>query len=275
MSFTTSFLVGTKYSNDQIVQEFGCSPQGGMRKSKDNQVLVLISGHKLNVYNDRWEGNILHYTGMGLEGDQNIEFSQNKTLDKSRNTGISVYLFESFKQKEYVFLGQVELCKGKAPYQEKQKGANGVERQVWMFPIQLKTEKLINIQKILDEYEDLSRSEVKKMSIDKLKKLASDCDGKQVSYRSVEANYYARNSVVAELAKRLAEGKCQLCDKEAPFKDELGNDYLEAHHIQWLSKGGPDVIGNTVALCPNCHRKMHIRNMDDDVRKLIEKVENR
>ena len=127
MSFTTSFLVGTKYSNDQIVQEFGCSPQGGMRKSKDNQVLVLISGHKLNVYNDRWEGNILHYTGMGLEGDQNIEFSQNKTLDKSRNTGISVYLFESFKQKEYVFLGQVELCKGKAPYQEKQKGANGVE----------------------------------------------------------------------------------------------------------------------------------------------------
>ncbi|WP_296863638.1 HNH endonuclease [Thermosyntropha sp.] len=29
-------------------------------------------------------------------------------------------------------------------------------------------------------------------------------------------------------------------------------------HIEWLSRGGTDTIDNTVALCPNCHRKMHV-----------------
>ena len=36
----------------------------------------------------------------------------------------------------------------------------------------------------------------------------------------------------------------------------------------WLSQGGQDSIENTVALCPNCHRKMHIINDQADVAKL-------
>ena len=31
-----------------------------------------------------------------------------------------------------------------------------------------------------------------------------------------------------------------------------------------LSKGGEDSEHNTVALCPNCHRKMHILNNKSD-----------
>src|SRR4051794_10629582 len=39
------------------------------------------------------------------------------------------------------------------------------------------------------------------------------------------------------------------------------------HHITWLAKGGEDA--NTVALCPNCHRKMHVvdRKIDRDTLK--------
>ncbi|GAA0237082.1 HNH endonuclease [Metaclostridioides mangenotii] len=46
--------------------------------------------------------------------------------------------------------------------------------------------------------------------------------------------------------------------------------YLEVqvHHIIWLSKGGNDDIDNTVALCPNCHKKMHILNLDKDLEHL-------
>ena len=44
--------------------------------------------------------------------------------------------------------------------------------------------------------------------------------------------------------------------------------YLEAHHLKWLSKGGTDTIDNVVALCPNCHRKMHELNDKDDIKKL-------
>ncbi|MFP5111610.1 HNH endonuclease [Bacillaceae bacterium C204] len=46
---------------------------------------------------------------------------------------------------------------------------------------------------------------------------------------------------------------------------------METHHIVWLSKGGDDTIENTVAICPNCHRKMHALNLAEDVRKLQEK----
>jgi len=47
-----------------------------------------------------------------------------------------------------------------------------------------------------------------------------------------------------------------------------GKPYLETHHVVWLSKGGSDAVDNTVALCPNCHRKMHIVNSPSDVSKL-------
>lgn len=70
------------------------------------------------------------------------------------------------------------------------------------------------------------------------------------------------------MQKRRAKGICQLCEKPAPFNDKNGNPYLECHHIIWLSEGGADELRNTVALCPNCHKKMHIVNDDEDVKKL-------
>jgi hypothetical protein len=38
------------------------------------------------------------------------------------------------------------------------------------------------------------------------------------------------------------------------------------------SQGGADTDMNTVALCPNCHRRMHILDLEDDRRKLQERV---
>jgi 5-methylcytosine-specific restriction enzyme A len=39
--------------------------------------------------------------------------------------------------------------------------------------------------------------------------------------------------------------------------NKKGEPYLETHHIVWLARGGEDASGNTVALCPNCHRRVH------------------
>ena len=51
--------------------------------------------------------------------------------------------------------------------------------------------------------------------------------------------------------------------------------YLETHHIKWLAAGGEDKLDNTVALCPNCHRKMHILNKQTDVKLLFKHVTSR
>lgn len=82
-----------------------------------------------------------------------------------------------------------------------------------------------------------------------------------------------RNKYVSDYAKTRAKGFCQLCGKPAPFKDPEGKPFLETHHIQWLSKGGADSIDNTVALCPNCHRRMHILNDPKDIKKLQRRIQ--
>ena len=57
---------------------------------------------------------------------------------------------------------------------------------------------------------------------------------------------------------------CQLCGNAAPFNNKKGEPFLEVHHIEWLARGGDDSIKNAVALCPNCHRQMHILDRAKD-----------
>ena len=93
--------------------------------------------------------------------------------------------------------------------------------------------------------------------------------------RTTTVSIYRRNPEITHLAKLMARGICRLCEQEGPFMDQtlvgdqaLAFRFLETHHVRWLSKGGSDSINNTVALCPNCHRKMHHVASERDVAKL-------
>jgi len=44
------------------------------------------------------------------------------------------------------------------------------------------------------------------------------------------------------------------------------------HHIIPLADGGPDTLENVAALCPNCHRKMHVLKDKQDIQTLLEKA---
>ena len=106
------------------------------------------------------------------------------------------------------------------------------------------------------------------MTLKELEKTAAKRSSKAVEQKEVTTKQYSRDPYISELAKRLANGKCELCGLPAPFKDSKGKPYLETHHVIWLSQGGSDSVDNTVALCPNCHRKMHIVADPSDVAKL-------
>jgi 5-methylcytosine-specific restriction protein A len=47
------------------------------------------------------------------------------------------------------------------------------------------------------------------------------------------------------------------CNAPAPFQRLDGTPYLEPHHLRRLSDGGPDHPAHVIALCPNCHRRVH------------------
>lgn len=97
-------------------------------------------------------------------------------------------------------------------------------------------------------------------------------DSEETIYtKSVVLNQFIRSEQIREYAKIRANGFCELCEKEAPFKDKYDKPYLESHHIIYLSKGGQDSIHNVAALCPNCHRKIHNLNLKSDIEKLLNK----
>lgn len=266
--FKPSFGVGDIVSNQDIVREFKCGNMGGMRRSKATNTLVIVTDHTKGLYDDHWQNDILHYTGMGKSGDQSLSFQQNKTLAESSNYDITVHLFEVFVKGDYFYHGIVKLCG--APYPTRQKGEDGLLRQVWIFPLKPLAPGVAIPPKMMSEYIAAEQKRAKRLNEDDLLEKAKIRQKKTPALRkAVNSIEYVRDPYIAEYSKRCANGVCQLCKKEAPFKTKKGEWYLESHHVCWLSEGGADSIANTVALCPNCHAKMHVLNLPKDVEYLL------
>lgn len=265
-----NLVIGDILTNEQLTNLFGCSTQGGMRRSLKTDSLVLVSNHVKSLYHDRWIDNVLHYTGMGTEGDQSLNFAQNKTLAESDTNGVTVHLFEVFEEKKYTYQGVVKLA-GK-PYQEVQLDSKNKSRKVYVFPLVKEDGSTpLPIDKtIVDSIANKVVKKISKLSDEEVAERARNARRSSGQRQTVSTNY-ERDPFVMLHAKRRAKGVCQLCEQPAPFNSIDGEPYLETHHIDWLSKGGADTIENTVALCPNCHRKMHVVNDKHDILKLKEK----
>ena len=87
----------------------------------------------------------------------------------------------------------------------------------------------------------------------------------------VQHSQHQRDPEVREYVLKMADGKCECCDKAAPFVASDGTQYLELHHVLWLRNGGPDVVYNVIAACPNCHRELHHGAKCDAIREHLYK----
>lgn len=131
--FDPGLKIGQVIENSDIVEIFKCGNMGGMRRSKVTNTLVLVSDYTKGIYHDKWIGGILHYTGMGKIGNQDINRAQNKTLANYKKLGVDVHLFEVIDPTEYIYCGRVELVS--KPYEDIQTDEDGKKRKVWIFPI--------------------------------------------------------------------------------------------------------------------------------------------
>lgn len=81
MDFDPDLSTGQIINNSEMCDSFKCSPQGGMRRSKITNTLVIVSNHVEFINDDHWDENgVFQYTGIGTEGDKCLSFMQNKTL---------------------------------------------------------------------------------------------------------------------------------------------------------------------------------------------------
>lgn len=250
---------------------------GEMRRSHTTNALVIISD-PTKMYDNRFEVNskgeeIIHYTGMGKKGDQDLNFAQNKTIHESNKNGIKVYLFEKFSDEPgYVYRGQVKLIGEQ--YEELQYGEDNILRKVYMFPLMiLNTNVVIEEEKIRQSIEDqfmIAEKEAKFLSLEELAEKSRRKPAR--SKRKTSTISYVRNPYVSAYVKKRANGVCELCEQPAHFNDKNGNPYLECHHIKFLSQGGPDIIENYVALCFVCHKKAYIVDDPEDRLKMMKKA---
>ena len=261
---------GTVLANRELAAIFKCSTQGGMRRSKTTNTLLITTSRDA-LYFDRWHDGVLHYTGMGQSGDQSLEGAQNRTLAESASNGVAVHLCEVFATNEYTYLGRAMLAG--EPYQQVQPDREGKSRRVWMFPLRVvdgdgpAAVPATTVQQAAAARERAAR----RLGDEELAQRARAA-AREAGRRPTTSMSYERDPYVSELARRRADGSCHLCQQPAPFRSKKGEPYLETHHIVWLSQGGEDSIANTVALCPNCLRRVHELDAARDVEVLKQRA---
>ncbi|MEH7075794.1 HNH endonuclease [Neobacillus drentensis] len=129
------------------------------------------------------------------------------------------------------------------------------------------------LQEMYEEFCEMKNDYFAELSLPQLKqKLLKNEVVVGDTRNEIKTIVFSRSVLIKEFARRVAKGICQLCEKEAPFLDKLGKPFLEVHHIHYLSKGGSDTIDNVVAVCPNCHRRIHHLELEKDNKKILEKA---
>lgn len=101
------------------------------------------------------------------------------------------------------------------------------------------------------------RQAMKDSKIERKRHLESKSSPYPDEYEVITRTFKRDAYVIAEVLLR-ANGICERCGKEAPFKRASdGTPYLEVHHKKMLADGGEDTVENAIAVCPNCHRELH------------------
>ena len=274
--FNPDILIGDVITEADIHRIFECQTQLGIRLSRKNKAIVVVSdATSKNVYADTWDGDILFYTGTdagAIDGNQTLTGPGNNNgalkavWDEPDAT--TIYLFVKYAANQCTYKGVAQLVK--EPYQETRKPDSS--QLVWKFPLRLVdvgAEKLHKDCVIMESRSATKSEDELRQSI--ARKLKNPNREKLIKREST-TTIYDRDPEISAYVKVRARGKCDLCRNAAPFVDVNQRPYLESHHIHWLSHGGADAPDNMVALCPNCHRKVHVLNSDADISQLKKRV---
>lgn len=231
------------YTSKSLNEEFGANLQGGMKKIATAHALFLLLDHGSgNLYSDYWDvDDVLHYTGAGLEGNQELK-RQNLDLAKSNQWNIALYLFESYqsdatKNPLYRYRGRMKLVG--EHYIERAYDNNGMLRDIIVFPLKALDKLNDSPAEIVREYQAKESYSVKKERLTKdewleriegIKQRQANHKGWVQPVTKVVDYIYSRSEDVKEFTLQRADGRCELCGNESPFYVE-GKPFLECQQI--------------------------------------------
>ena len=245
------FVVGKVYDRQvDIHRKYGGQQRGGISTPASFPFIFVFTGESGSRYGyeDKFaDDGIFYYTGEGQVGDMEMVRGNRAILEHGKNNK-DIFLFEYIHKGQVRYIGKVS-CIG---YHAEQKpDRTGAYRRVYIFHLALESE-----EEHITYNEIAMRKPRRSYSLDKLKEIAVGTYTGNMAPGKIREIVRNRSTAIRMYALKRSQGRCEGCGRDAPFYTREG-PYLEVHHLLRLSDGGPDHPSNVIALCPNCHRRVH------------------
>lgn len=251
------FKIGQEYKrNTEIHELYNGQRQGGISTPRDLPVIFIFTSDagERHGYKDEYrDDGVFWYTGEGQKGDMTMEAGNKAIRDHAQN-GKTIHVFEYTRKAHVRYVGSAE-CLGY--HEEIRPDREGNNRNVFVFHLDIDSvEAADHVSEPIFSYGPKNIDNLKKKSIEDLRRAAlrSSSAGKNVEEKREIAHYRSEALKLYVIAR--SKGSCEGCGQDAPFQTKRG-PFLECHHLHRLADGGPDHPRNVVALCPNCHRRVH------------------
>jgi 5-methylcytosine-specific restriction protein A len=244
------FVPGQVYRRRDLHSRWGGQRQGGISTPGQHNLILLFTGEagKQHGYRDELsEDGVFLYTGEGQRGDMQF-ISGNRAIRDHTLNGKDLHLFKQGRKGFVQYVGQM-VCTG------------------WQYSVASDTQRqerkaivfeLVPIEGFTVEGTNVSEAhELEHESLEALRQKALADSALARTPAERKAVWRRRSRAIKLYVLKRASGKCEGCDTPAPFKTMKGEPYLEPHHIRRLSDGGPDHPRWVVAVCPNCHCRVH------------------
>ena len=251
------FEVGQVYNRRRDLHDrFGGQRQGGMSTPKEHPLIFLFTGEggAEHGYRDEFRPDGTYwYTGEGQHGD--MEFVRaNRALRDHRQEGKRVHLFEALGAGDVRYIGEVDYL---GHHYEERPDTSGHLRRAIVFELALAAHAQDSDSPQLHDPERGPARHLRDTSLEELRRLAIEGASRGASVEERRRNARVRSEAVRAYVLKRADGSCEGCSEEAPFKTRRGQPYLEPHHTTRIADGGPDHPAHVIALCPTCHRRVH------------------
>ena len=264
------FVVGKEYNRrSEIHVPFGGQERGGISTPANVSAVFLFTGSGGGAfgYEDKFrDDGVFLYTGEGQAGDMKLDRGD-LAIQQSGNSGRQLYLFEQTRKGFVRFVGHASYI---GHHFEERLDGEGTKRKAIVFELEIPAD-VMNASAPTDEGAEVAFPKAK--SLLELRSAAQLLAPRNLTPQERVAIVHYRSEAVKRYVLLRANGKCEGCENNAPFNNKKNQPYLEPHHTTRRADGGPDSPEHVVALCPNCHRRVH-SGMDGDAfnQRLIVRV---
>ena len=247
------FEVGREYNRRRDIHApFGGQAQSGIATPSREAAVFLFTGDGGDAfgYEDRFrDDGVFLYTGEGQNGDMKFERG-NLAIRDSDRLGKQLFLFEQTKKGYVRFVG---LARYLGHHLEERPDSTGSMRQAIVFELEVG----VNLVAATEALPDVPFELPKANTLAELRAALSLVTPSNLTPKQRVTVVHYRAAAVKKYVLTRANGRCEGCGSDAPFKNRKKQPYLEPHHTTRRADGGPDTPEHVIALCPNCHRRVH------------------